>query len=214
LANHHNPHDVFKYIKFPLQEGGQLVPHHNEDGTVNKDGCWLWEGATGGRDKRPLFGLNGRRVTAYRLVWELTHGVMLAPDELLLHECDTPQCCCPDHLRVGTPGQNMKDMVLRERVGMTKRQVQEIMKMIDLGFMQSHIAKHVGKSRRLISDIANRTRYRDVPWPGRDEDDKTVVHGNGEQTGHSSDDVRRVHGDVVSDAAGDQRGDDVPDGDT
>jgi hypothetical protein len=86
----------------------------------------------------------------------------------------------------------MKDMVLRERVGMTKRQVQEIMKMIDLGFMQSHIAKHVGKSRRLISDIANRTRYRDVPWPGKDEDDKAVAVSPPREEGDpQSDDERR-----------------------
>lgn len=34
---------------------------------------------------------------------------------LVLHSCDTPACVNPDHLRVGTPLDNMQDKMKRNR---------------------------------------------------------------------------------------------------
>lgn len=59
------------------------------------------------------------------------------PDSALfvLHTCDNPCCCNPDHLKLGTPKENMEDMKLKGRslsgvrnpkAKLTKEQIVEI----------------------------------------------------------------------------------------
>ena len=77
---------------------------------VDKSGeCWLWTGHFAhfgyGRYK-------GKR--AHRISFEMVHGPL--PDgAFVLHSCDVPPCVNPDHLRLGTPADNMADRAERER---------------------------------------------------------------------------------------------------
>jgi hypothetical protein len=71
-------------------------------------GCHVWTStlATGGYG-RVL-------VSAHRLAWELAHGPI--PDGLLvLHRCDNPPCCNPEHLFLGTVADNMADKTAKGR---------------------------------------------------------------------------------------------------
>lgn len=76
--------------------------------------CWEW---TGARNKKSGYGqlkYRGVGLLAHRTAYELAKGPI--PDGLWVrHDCDNPPCCNPDHLRLGTHGDNMKDMVKRGR---------------------------------------------------------------------------------------------------
>jgi hypothetical protein len=53
-------------------------------------------------------------VTASRVAWELMNGVI--PDGYdVMHKCDNPPCCNPNHLKLGTHLQNMADMKEKKR---------------------------------------------------------------------------------------------------
>lgn len=81
-------------------------------------GCWLWAGK--GRhefgygyilpdgEKRPGAEL------AHRFSYRLHHGHI--PDGMhVCHRCDVPDCVNPDHLFLGTAGDNVADMVEKKR---------------------------------------------------------------------------------------------------
>lgn len=85
--------------------------------------CWLWTGA-----RRPVKGedygsfylewnrLTKKRivVTAHRVAYELTNGP-IPPGMLVRHSCDTPPCCNPAHLTLGSDADNQRDKAVRGR---------------------------------------------------------------------------------------------------
>lgn len=79
----------------------------------NLDSCWEWRGgrSIGGYG---IFVIGTRKVFAHRLSYELFYGNY--SDKLkVLHKCDNPPCVRPDHLFLGTQGDNVKDMIEKGR---------------------------------------------------------------------------------------------------
>lgn len=76
-------------------------------------GCWLWYGGTN-EHGYGIFFADGRFQKAHRLAYRWAHGDF---DQSLdvLHSCDNPACVNPDHLRLGTHADNMRDMARRGR---------------------------------------------------------------------------------------------------
>lgn len=75
--------------------------------------CWPWTGATNTRGYGK-FRVNKKLYYATRMVWFLAHGAQ--PDGLgLLHKCDNPICCNPDHLFLGSRADNVADMTSKRR---------------------------------------------------------------------------------------------------
>jgi len=72
-----------------------------------EDGHWLWTGSRCGTNRE--YGqvrFRGTKPVAHRAVWLLLRGPI--PDGLdLLHQCGQTLCVNPDHLRPGTPTQNL-----------------------------------------------------------------------------------------------------------
>ncbi len=77
--------------------------------------CWLWRGMknqSGYGRFRPTW--NDPEVKAHRFAWQIVNGPV--PDgKLIIHSCDTPACCNPKHLRVGSYQDNSDDCVTRGR---------------------------------------------------------------------------------------------------
>ena len=78
--------------------------------------CWPWNGCRlprGGYGRfiytaRPL-----KMILAHRFAWAITHGFL--PRSCVLHSCDNPPCCNPNHLFLGTRVDNIRDMVSKKR---------------------------------------------------------------------------------------------------
>lgn len=85
-----------------------------------RDGaCWPWLSWRNARGYGK-FMLNGRSQTAHRVAYELTHGPI--PIGLcVMHSCDNPPCCNPQHLRLGTHAENMRDRDQKGRIGYRPR---------------------------------------------------------------------------------------------
>jgi hypothetical protein len=79
--------------------------------------CWLWLGI---RNKRPgnnygqVLNDHRRYVYAHRLAWTVFRGPI--PLGLcVLHSCDNPPCCNPEHLFLGTVADNNRDAARKGR---------------------------------------------------------------------------------------------------
>jgi hypothetical protein len=70
-------------------------------------GCHLWNGTRKG-------GYGQIASCAHRLAWELANGP-IPKGMQVLHRCDEPRCCNPDHLFLGTQAENMADMSRKGR---------------------------------------------------------------------------------------------------
>lgn len=80
---------------------------------VTETGCHLWTGPCGQSGYGNL-NLNKRRVLAHRAAWTSAFGP-IPPGLYVCHKCDTPSCCNPDHMFLGTNIVNVADRVLKGR---------------------------------------------------------------------------------------------------
>jgi hypothetical protein len=103
--------------------------------------CWVWRGPVnpyrGGYGVTTVLGKPAIR--AHRVAYELTFGPI--PEGLwVLHRCDTPPCCNPAHLFLGTHADNMADMRAKGRSAAGDR-----------NGMQTHPERH---ARRIHPELA------------------------------------------------------------
>jgi len=79
----------------------------------DRDGCWPWMGSkVSGYGQ---FMLRRRTMRAHRLAYSMINHCHVNDAEVVMHTCDNPPCCNPDHLRAGTHADNMRDMVAKGR---------------------------------------------------------------------------------------------------
>lgn len=80
---------------------------------VRVAGCWVWTGS-----KIPTgygkLSIHNKKVAAHRLSWALHNGPIPAGLHVL-HRCDNPPCVNPEHLFLGTDGDNAADKVSKGR---------------------------------------------------------------------------------------------------
>lgn len=83
-------------------------------------GCWLWELGQARFDGNGVVKHNRRQRIAHRVSYEIFHGPIPA-GMFVCHKCDTPLCVNPDHLFLGTPKDNVDDMLRKGRAAHQKK---------------------------------------------------------------------------------------------
>lgn len=81
--------------------------------TKNEKGCWIYTKSIQGSGYAQVH-ISGVMVLMHRLAYQVFIGPI--PTKMyVLHSCDVRNCVNPDHLFLGTPRDNMKDMVKKGR---------------------------------------------------------------------------------------------------
>lgn len=158
IQGHNNPHynSVVDYFWSRVTPG---MP----------DECWLWQGFRNPQGYGQ-FNYHKKAYRVPRLCWEIHFGAI--PEGLwVLHRCDNPPCCNPNHLFLGTPTDNAQDMIQKGRrvithgedhpfAKLTNKQAKEIRSMYATGmYSQRKLSGLFGVSTRVIWGILQRRTY-------------------------------------------------------
>lgn len=134
--------------------------------------CWLWQGP---RDRGGYGRFNfDRRITvlAHRHAWQFNHGQIAPSDLAVCHRCDTPACCNPDHLWLGTAAENVADMDAKGRRRVVTRRGEgcntakltesDVRAIRASSEPTRRLAAHYGVSTVQINNIRSRRQWRHV----------------------------------------------------
>jgi hypothetical protein len=137
------------FISLPLEE--RFWEKVDKNGPIYEplgSRCWVWIASKGRGGYGQIEIQRGKSpMHSNRLAWELTNGPI--PNGLhVLHICDNPPCCNPEHLFLGTNLDNQRDMMKKGRrnppagvrshsAKLTWEQVEEIRKL----WSEEHLRK-------------------------------------------------------------------------
>ena len=134
--------------------------------------CWEWKK---GRHK---FGYGqihygGRCENIHRVSWVIWKGPI--PKGLsVLHRCDNPPCCNPDHLWLGTQAQNVMDAFIKRRNSAARGEASAKAKLTESSvrtirawkrqgrFSTKTLSKMFNVTTRQILSIANRESWKHI----------------------------------------------------
>lgn len=90
-------------VETPPPEGSQITSP-----------CLSFRGAALPRGGHVRLRENGKKALAHRVAYEAKYGA-IPEGMVVMHLCDNPACCNPDHLMLGTPKDNAHDAILKGR---------------------------------------------------------------------------------------------------
>ena len=131
---------------------------------TNENGCWIWMAARTQGGYGALW-LDGEVKYTHRVVGVLCLALDENSGQYVLHNCDTPACCNPNHLRLGSHQENMADASAKGRLSkkLTPTEVIEIRRLRAEGHTQQDLADRFGVSRMTIRQIERRETWRHLP---------------------------------------------------
>jgi hypothetical protein len=168
----HDPYAVEPRKPLTSKHGDVVFRLWPKVSVADDDACWPFVGArtTRGYGKISAGGKEGKTLLAHRVMFAWCHGPIALTD-VILHRCDNPSCCNPDHLKKGTLSDNTQDMIAKGRhftpwrgenakhARLTESDVKAI-RSSPLGYRR--LAKQYGVDRNTIGAIRRGTTWRHV----------------------------------------------------
>lgn len=136
----------------PTMNMAEYIRHFSEPDT--ETGCWMWKRTARVRDYGVAM-MGSTDILAHRLSYHAFNGD-LVDDLEVCHQCDNPTCVNPEHLFLGTHGDNMGDASEKWRMGRSKEMIDEIVRCLNEGMSYRTAAKVIGLDRHSIRDAAMR----------------------------------------------------------
>jgi len=153
------------------KEGLKRLREHFEKHVIKKDGCWGWNGSKTKKYKSLRY--LDKDILAHRASW-LLHKEEIPEGIFICHKCDNPECTNPDHLFLGTPTDNVRDMHKKGRAKilkgenskqakLTEKQVIEIKKILyNSNLPSNEIAKIYKVNFVTIHDIKHNKTWKHI----------------------------------------------------
>jgi hypothetical protein len=124
--------------------------------SINQKGCWLWK-LYKNKHGYGLIKIKNKMSLVHRVTYSLWKK---DPEyKCVLHHCDIPECCNPKHLFLGTPNDNVQDMIKKNRIYDRRGDKNPRAKITDKEAKQMLILKKEGKSPREIAYITKHSFY-------------------------------------------------------
>lgn len=127
----------------------------------SENGCWIWNGHLSEKGYGK-FNIKSKQRIAHRVSYELFNGE-LKEGFFVCHQCDNPSCVNPEHLFLGTPENNVQDMLNKNRQAkgekiarskLTWNDVQEIRRLWNTGkYLYVDLARKFDYSAQNITKI-------------------------------------------------------------
>ena len=137
---------------------------------MNNGGCWNWRS---GKSKKGYgyFSVKPFNLQSHRVAWAISNPTNPSSGLMVMHKCDNPPCCNPDHLFIGTAQDNSDDMMSKGRHNpprgercsqhkLDRESVAKIEEMLLLKTPQTQIAKLFNVNQSTISNIKRRKTWR------------------------------------------------------
>ena len=148
--------------------------------------CWMWAGAKtqGGYG---VIEVDGKTARAHRIAYMLHTSQMIPEGMMICHHCDSPPCCNPAHLFIGTHSDNMRDCVSKgrnskvgERNGRAKMTERDVCQIRLSPLSLRVLAKHYSVHHSTINAIKRRRswgHYEEPICPAEKSGQQMVVAG-------------------------------------
>jgi hypothetical protein len=129
---------------------------------VSESGCWEWQHNKDSRGYGQI-SINGVHWKSHRYSYHYFKGDI--GNLNVLHKCDNPSCCNPDHLFLGNQSDNAIDMIKKGRTTVAKTTPEKVLKIRDLfasGLKRKEIAEICEVSRRVVESILSNKSWTHV----------------------------------------------------